>query len=327
MPDAVPTSPARRRFLQLAGGGCLAAALGGFYGCGKRGPVPIASHVWPGYEFMFLARKMGWLTADEATLVETGSATESLQALGDGKVIGAALTLDETLRGIQMGVPLSVVLLFDVSTGGDALMARPHIPDLAGLKGARIGVEATGLGALMLASILQKAGLSRREVHVVDVPVDAHLKVWNAGAVDAIVSYDPVLKRIQAAGGVRLFDSREIPNKIFDVLAVHREHAAGYRRQLTRLIRAHFLGLRAWQVNPVDTAYRLSQRLGVKAEEVGELYRGLDLPDLLFNRHMLTPPHPLLSNAATEIATITGLPTSLITDSLFTPDYLPVDVE
>ena len=42
MPDAVPTSPARRRFLQLAGGGCLAAALGGFYGCGKRGPVPIA---------------------------------------------------------------------------------------------------------------------------------------------------------------------------------------------------------------------------------------------------------------------------------------------
>lgn len=327
MPDGVTSAVSRRRFLQMAGSAGLLTAFGGIAGCGAGGPVSIASHVWPGYEFMFLARKMGWLAAEDATLIETGSASESLQALMSGKAIGAALTLDETLRGIQMGVPLSIVLLFDVSTGGDALMVRPPIHDLASLKGARVGVETTALGALMLASILEKAGLTRHDVQVVNVPVDAHLKVWNDGAVDAIVSYDPVLKQIQEAGGVRLFDSREIPNKIFDVLAVHRDHAASYQRQLTSLIKAHFRGLRAWQVNPVDTAYRLSQRLGVRAEEVADLYRGLDLPDLVFNRHMLTPPHEILSTAAADIAAIMELPSSLVTDHLFSPNYLPADVE
>ena len=52
-------------------------------GCGWLAdkPVTIASGIWVGYEPMFLARNEGWLDTKLVHLVETASATESLQAL------------------------------------------------------------------------------------------------------------------------------------------------------------------------------------------------------------------------------------------------------
>lgn len=104
-------------------------------GCkwGADKPIAIAAQVWPGYEPMFLARSEGWLDAERVHLLETASATESLQALRDGTVDGAALTLDEVLKARATGLSLSVVMIFDLSAGADMLVARAGITTLADL--------------------------------------------------------------------------------------------------------------------------------------------------------------------------------------------------
>lgn len=149
----------RRHFIELLGAAGLAATLG----CARvLPPLRIAAYPWPGYEFLFLGRQEGWFTAEEVHLIETASATDSLARLAAGEVDGAALTLDEVLRAREQGLPLMMVLVFDVSVGADVVMARPEIRTLADLKGRGIGYESSGTGALMLHKLLAVADLDKK---------------------------------------------------------------------------------------------------------------------------------------------------------------------
>lgn len=313
----------RRRFLKVTSAVSVAAWLGVLNGCTASAPIRIASHVWPGYEFLFLARERGWLKADDAVLLETQNASESLDCLVTGKVDGAALTLDESLRAIQQGAPLCVVLLFDVSSGADALMVRSHINSLADLQGARIGVETTAVGALMLKKILAKAGLNPADLEITPISIDNHFSRWQDDRLDALITYEPIATKIEQLGANRLFDSGDIPNTIFDVLAVRRDAVGRYGQQLKALIASHFKAQWAWKTNPIDTAYRLSKRLKVPAEEIRMVFRGLELPDLAYNRHMLGGTVNELKALSGEIAVLIDMNPNQIPADFFDAAYLP----
>ena len=317
------SQPNRRRFLKAMSVISVAAWFGELSGCSASGPIRIASHVWPGYEFLFLARNMGWLKPEAATLVETHNASESLEHLLSGKVQGAALTLDETMRGIQQGIPLCVVLLFDVSSGADALMVKSHIKSLSDLKGVRIGVETSAVGALMLDNIMAKAGLLPADIEVAHITFDNHLTSWQNNNLDALITYEPTATKIEQLGAVRLFDSREIPNTIFDVLAVRQDAAEHYSRQLQALISSHFKAQEAWKSNPVDTAYRLAKRLDTNAGDIQLLFRDLELPDLVYNNHMLSGTANELNALSMKISALIDINPSLIPADFFKADYLP----
>ena len=311
----------RRSFLGLAAGSLLAGSLG-LAGCKPASPLRIASQVWPGYEFMFLARNQGWLDTKDVQLMESQSATESLRWLAEGRTDGAALTLDEVLIGLKQGMPLSVVLLFDISAGADAVLAKPQFKTAADLKGGRIGVETSALGKLMLHKFMQHAGLEAGQLQVENLAINDHVRAWQRGQLDAIITYEPSVSVIEHGGAVRLFDSIEIPDTIFDVLAVHRERADSHAGALKALIRGHFQGLQAWKTNPVDTAYRMARRLDLPANRVREMYHGIELPDLAYNRHMLGAGAVKLAAVARDLCGILGFAPDLVDAGLFQARYL-----
>jgi NitT/TauT family transport system substrate-binding protein len=318
----------RRDFLRLGTGVATATALGGLGGCEPGAPLRIAASPWAGYVFMFLARDEGWLPEGRVELVETAVLSDSVKALAEGRVEAAGLTLDEVLRLRDQGTPLSIGTVFDVSAGADALVAKPAIKSLADLKGRRIAVEDASLGTIMLAKVLEAAGLERTAVSIVPLGSD-HVEAWERGQADAIITYEPGLSRLEARGLVRLFDSRSLPQVILDVLAVRTEAMERHAEALRALIAGHFRALRLWRRNPIDTAYRLSSRLGVQATDVGRVFKGLDLPDAQYNLEYLSAPAPELTRATTEIAEIMHreglLVDPLTTDRLFVSDYLPGD--
>jgi NitT/TauT family transport system substrate-binding protein len=247
-------------------------------GCAQDGVLRIGAHVWPGYEFMFLAKDEGWLDDKRLALIETGSATGSLEALAADTIDGAALTLDEVIRARANGLPLTIVLVFNVSAGADALVAKAELTHLAELKNKRVGVEVGALGALMLAHVLARAGLQRGDVQEISIAADSHLNAWTAGEVDALITYQPTLTALEERGARMLFDSRDIPDTIFDVLAVRSDRLEKHGPALRNLIAGHFRGLNALKRNPQDTAFRLARRLGLLGQEVMRAYRGLSLP-------------------------------------------------
>ena len=159
--------------------------------CQPAQPLRVASHVWVGYEPMFLARSLGWLDPSKVSLHETASATESMAALAQGRVEAAALTLDEVLRLRDDGLDLAVVLIFNISAGADALIARPSLRTLADLRGARVGFEHGAVGELVILEALRQAGLTLEEIVAVNLPADQYVEAYDAGRVDALAAYEP----------------------------------------------------------------------------------------------------------------------------------------
>lgn len=275
----------RRRLLRALGVLGLAALVPG---CGRAAaPLRIATNPWIGYEFLFLARREGWISPQEVELLETGSATECIALLAEGKADGAALTLDEMLGARQRGLPLIAVLVFDISMGADVLLVRPSILSLAQLKGKRIGYEPSAVGALMLHKALEAGGLKPEEIIPVRTPFDHHPRVWQTGEVDALITFEPVSSRLRAQDARRLFDSSQIPNTIVDVMAVFPHALERNPEALRRLVASHFEGLHRFRKNPNDVAYRMAERFKLPAQEVLGAYRGLELPNETRNRKLL----------------------------------------
>lgn len=319
--------PLRRRgFLRLLARSMGLAAVLSVTGCEPKRPLKIAAQMWPGYAFLFLARDNGLISAKHIDLIETDNLAHSARLLLEGRVDGAALTLDEVLHLLDQGVSLRVVTVLDSSAGGDAVLVKPEIENLAQLAGKRIGVENSTLGAIMFVKLLEAAGLQTQQIRKVDIGFN-HFDEFQRHQLDAVITYSPNNLRFENIGMVNIFDSRRIPNVVIDVLAVRDDALQDNETAIIDLIAGHFQALELWKHQPIDTVYGLAKLLRIKSSEVKTAYHGLDLPDVAYNRHLLAAPASELNTNSENIARIMqndGALTRLPDFSqLFVADYLP----
>jgi len=297
----------RRAFLFAAASGIALAA--GVSGCVAREPgLRIATNQWLGYELLHLSRDIpaaGKQTnGGSVHLVELLSNSDSLQALAAGTVDGAGLTLDEAISARAAGLDLKIVLVFDISTGADVLLARPEVAELATLKGKRIGVEQTGVGALMLDAVMRRAGLNAGDIQIVNLTADQHLAAYRDHKIDALVTFEPIVSQIAAIGGRRLFDSSTIPGAIVDVLAISTAALAANPITTRVMLTRYFAALEHLRRDPADAARRMAPRLGLSPEDVLAGYAGLEIPDLAENRRLLVGSPAQLEVSAASLAAL-----------------------
>ncbi|HJW73992.1 MAG TPA: ABC transporter substrate-binding protein [Geothrix sp.] len=272
----------------------LALAMGN--GCGKPPPEPLqlATNVWPGYEPLYLARHLGALDPRSFRLVEMASSSDCMRALKAGRVAAAALTLDEVFTLLQEGVDLQIVLIMDVSNGADALLGRPDMKTLAALKGHRVGVEQTAVGAYLLSRALDQAGLRPEDIVVVPMTEGAHEARFLDGSVDAVVTFEPSRTRLMNSGAKVLFDSSRIPNEIVDVL-VFRGEVARARPEAMAMVRNGWFKAQAHlHQRPQEACRQMALREGLDSEAFRKALEGLSFPDEDADRRMrageLLPP-------------------------------------
>ncbi len=256
-------------------------------GCRPAHPLRLGSNQWPGYEPVYLARDEGLLPADKVKLVELPSATEVIEYLRNGSLDAGMLTLDEVISLLADGVPLKVVLVMDVSDGADAVVAHPQIDSLDKLKGKRIGVELSAVGAVMLESLLQAAHLSVDDIALINLPVDEHLEAFRQGQVDVLITFEPTRSRLLAEGAVELFNSHRIPGRIVDVLALRQDALVHHHDQVSDLIDAYFAARRKMQQHPQSAYARMAPRLHTDLPTLKQMYQGMHLPDLQENHDWL----------------------------------------
>lgn len=275
-------------------------------GCApKPQPISISIHTWPGYEPILLARDMGWLDEKQVKLIRATSATDSIKQLEEGKIDAAGLTLDEVLRVREQGIPVSVILVCDVSAGADMLLARPDIKTLSDIKGGRIAVEDGALGSLMLYQVLQAAGLKVEDIKPVSITIDKQADAWKNGEIDAAITYEPGSSEMMKMGGKILFDSRQIPNLIFDVIAVRTSVLdEAHAEALRHLVSAHLKTLKYIHSNPDDAAYRMAPHFNLSHDQVMATFKGLVLPDLDNNIRLIDTATPTVLKSAKTVADV-----------------------
>ncbi len=267
-------------------------------------PLRVATVPWPGYQPLLLAQSLGYVDTARVRLVELANNTQAAAAMRAGMVDAATVTLDEALVLLQDGVDLRVVLVMDASNGADAVLARPEIATLPALRGKRIAVEAAAVGAVMLDAVLSEAGLSSADIRLVTLPVNLHAHAYAEHMVDAVVTYEPVRSQLLALGARVVFDSRQIPGRIVDVLAVRAEAMENHRAGLTQLVAAHFRALDYLSRQPADAYRRIAPYLRVAPDLVRPQFDGLALASLADNGVQLSGASPTLPGQMAALDTL-----------------------
>ncbi len=211
--------------------------------------IRIGSNRWLGYAPIYLADDLGWTAPSGIRLVEYPNTTGVLRGFRNGMLDAAMLTLDETLllQDSAAELDLEIILVTNVSAGADALFARAPLTSLKDLSGQRIGVENTALGAYFLSRVLDQARLRIDDLQVVSLPVHEQAAAFAAGEVDAVITFASEGPALESEGARRIFDSRQLPGEIVDVLVVDRQRVT--REQRRRLRALWFDALRTWQDN------------------------------------------------------------------------------
>lgn len=243
-------------------------------GCAEppAAPLRVGINAWVGYDPLVLARERGWTDATRLRVVDMFSNSESLRALRNGLLDAAALTLDEVLRETDAGLPLTILSVLSVSAGADAVLARPEVRQAVDLRGRRIGFERSALGALMLDQLLQEGSLRPEEVQVLAVEGAQHVDMLRTGRVDAVVTFEPMVSQLRNLGFRTIFDSRQMPGEIIDVLACRR----GVRpEQAMPLLQAWARGLAALQSNPAAAASLLAASAELSEQDYLQTLKGL----------------------------------------------------
>jgi NitT/TauT family transport system substrate-binding protein len=270
----------------------------------SRPPIQVGTTTWPGYEPLYLAQDIGAYGPDAVQVRRYGSTTAVLADYRAGRLDAAALTLDEAMMLLGRGNDPCIVLVIDTSTGGDGIIAREGIRSVADLRGRRLGAERTALGAYVASRALQRAGLSEADVTLVNVPVDRHAGAFLSGAVDAVVTFEPVQSALIAAGGVQIFSSAEIPGEIVDVLVVNRAFLTAHAGRVRELVQGWFKALSYLERRPTQAAGYMSPRLHLMPHAVMGALSGLEFPDRAENVRMLIGESgvPGLAAPATRLA-------------------------
>ena len=260
----------------------LAFALGG---CQKdaRAPLRIGINPWPGYEFLYLARELDLFAAEgiDVQIVEYNSLPDALHAFQRGQLDGMGATLIEVLMARSDSDHKAVIAyVTDYSNGADVIVANSYVPDVAALKGKRVGVELGSLGVFLLARALERSGLTLDDVRAVSTDQLSMERKLAVGALDAVVTYPPFAVSVSALPGAhRIFSSAELPGEIVDVIAFDQEILKTRRADAAALIRT-FQRAQRWAKEQPQKAYEImARREGLTPEAFHQaLTEGIALP-------------------------------------------------
>jgi NitT/TauT family transport system substrate-binding protein len=186
-------------------------------------PLKIGYSDWPGFVAWEVAIEKNWF--EEAGVdveFEWFDYVASMDAFAAGKLDAVGITNGDTLVLGASGAQGIMFMVTDYSNGNDMIVARQGINTVEELKGKKIGVEVGFVSHLLLLDALERAGLSEKDVELVNVPTNETPQVLASGDVDAIVAWQPSSGQAltQVPGSKAIATSKDAPGLIYDMYIV-----------------------------------------------------------------------------------------------------------
>jgi NitT/TauT family transport system substrate-binding protein len=292
----------RRQALWLLAG---AASSVGLHACTQSktassstesSPIPAALGIttWIGNSALYVAQEKKFFQEAGLNLdIKTFSTVaEGFPAFSAGQLQGVSPVTSETVSLAAKGVDYRIVAVMDTSSGADAILARNSVTDIADFKGKRIAVQKGGVGHFFLLQILTEAGLSEKDVTLVDTTPEAAAAAYQAGNIEIAYSYSPFVEKVNAVqkDGRVIYDSSKMPTAIADVYTFSTKFIEAHPETVQAFVGGVFKGLDLLKTNPDEALAIAAKPLNLKPEELKAQLKGIQLPDLQTNVDMLSNP-------------------------------------
>ena len=203
-------------------------------------PLKVGYSDWPGFVAWQVAIDKGWIKdAGLDVTFEWFDYGASLDAFGAGKLDGILITNGDALVIGAGGGKGVMVMLTDYSSGNDMIVGKPNIKTMKDLKGQKVAVEMGLVDHLLLLDGLVKAGMSDKDVTVINSKTTETPQVLASGQVAAIAAWQPNSGQAMKAvpGAHPIYTSAEAPGLIYDALSVTPASLTAHRADWVKLIK------------------------------------------------------------------------------------------
>ena len=325
----MPISPKARVLACIA----LLASLPIIGGCEKSSepmakPILVGTNAWVGYLPGYIARDKDLYGSKLIQLHKYDSAVEVMEDFRKDKIQVAALTIDEALELSQNGMAIKIILVANISDGADVIIAKPGIASVKDLAGKRVGVEEGALGRYVLARALEINGMAPDAVRPINILADDSVEAYQYDRLDAVVTFEPYRGQLLALDGVEIFNSKQLPNEIIDVLVIRAEYAEANPKTLRALVKGWLAAAALMKSDPQSLAHQLAWHLNIPSTEVAASFEGLIIPDARQNHALLGGREPMLLQTNGKIVSFMErqyqMPIHQLSYEIYTDRFVPI---
>lgn len=254
--------------------------------------VRIGTQPWIGYGPWWIAQDQGLFEKYGLTveLVDFVEDKEVNAAFASGEMDAANLATHTAIKLYSAGVDLNLVLLEDVSTSADAMLAGEGIASVADLKGQSVAYEEGTTSDLLLNYALSQNGLTLADITPVPMPASDAGTALLTGNVPAAVTYEPYISEVlkQAEGVSILYEAGERPGLISDVLVVDAEWAKANPETVSTLLKIWDEALDYYNSNPAEAQAIIAEAVGSAPEDLVTAFEGVQFYSAAENKTALS---------------------------------------
>lgn len=158
----------------------------------------------------------------EIKVVQINDYIESINQFTAGAFDGCVMTnMDALTIPAAGGVDSTALIAGDFSDGNDAVILKGY-DSLESIEGLRVNLVELSVSHYLLARALESAGLSERDIEVVNTSDADIVGAYQSDDVRAVVAWNPQKNAIlENPDAVSVFDSSDIPGEIIDMMVVN----------------------------------------------------------------------------------------------------------
>ena len=241
--------------------------------------VRIGTQPWIGYGPWWIAQEKGMFEkyGIQAELIDFVTDTEVNAAFASGNMDVANVASHTAIKLFANGVDLRVVLLEDVSTTADAILAPSAIATVADLAGKTVAYEEGSTSDLLLNYALLQNNMSLDDINPAPMPAADAGAALIAGQVDSAVTYEPYISEAvnQNADIKLLYTAAERSGLISDVLAASAPFAAENPDVMRNLLKVWGEAVDFLRANPDEGRAIIAEAVGSSPEELVTAFEGV----------------------------------------------------
>lgn len=245
------------------------------------GKTTIGQSSWIGFAPLVLAQEKGFFKnhGADVEVQSIESKADSKSALAAGRIQGISTTVDTHVMNAAAGLNLGIVLALDTSDGGDGIISKKELKTVKDLAGKTVALDTTG-GAdyFWFQYLLQKEGMSLKDIKVQSMGAGDAGAAFVAGKVDAAVTWQPWLSKAEKTSfGHTLRSSKEDPGIIVDAFGMSKDFIDKYPGTVQAIVDGWYDALDYMKSNPDDAYKIMSAKLGMTAADFKA-----EMPDVKF---------------------------------------------
>jgi taurine transport system substrate-binding protein len=174
-------------------------------------------------------------------------------------------------RGLSTPLPYEVPWIHDVIGKAEALVVKKDITSVAQLKGKKVATPLASTSHYSLLAALDDAGLSAKDVKVVDAEPDDIYAAWTRGDIDGAYVWNPNLAKIIKDGGHVLVSSADLAKEgktTYDLAVVTKAFAGKYPDTVKTWVAQQDKAVKLYRSNPDAAATDVGAELNLSKDEV-----------------------------------------------------------